>query len=100
MMIVNESETYGLEQAKRIFKGISKELRRKIEQKFINAKFRHCYPDFWRGVYQVRLSLHGVIINRTFDLFIEPSVILESLEGTLHEELQEIFGGCFDGGDC
>lgn len=90
MNTIEETEIYnGLEEPKRLFREIAKGISCRIKERFADAKMRHCYADFSRGVYQVRLSLHEVIINRTFDLWIYPEVILESLDDEL-DELEEI----------
>lgn len=61
-------------------KARSKEIRQKIQQKYTSAEIRHCYPDFCRGVYQVRFSLSGETINKTFDLDFTPDFIVDSIE--------------------
>ena len=89
-----------LEIAKSIFAATAKRLRRRLERRFINAVIGDFYPDFTKGVFVVRLTLHGRSITKRFGLFTEPEEIYESLDDTLNEKLQEIFAGCSDGGDC
>lgn len=86
-----KKESKQLEMAKSIFEATAKRLRRELEKQYINAKFEEFTPDFDKGVYVVRLWIHGRSIKKRFGLFMDPDEIHEEMGTCLTRKLEEIF---------